>query len=76
LPTIGNKAIACHTCVLDIHGIKKSKTWSELKETFSPASDPNTSNSTTDKDVITLMEDCDWNVNDSIIVASTSHFHE
>ena len=37
----GNKCLACISCKLDIHGLERTPTWSELKYTFTRADDPN-----------------------------------
>lgn len=33
LPEFGNKMIACHCCTLDLHGERRSRTWTELATT-------------------------------------------
>jgi hypothetical protein len=57
----GNKMIGCRFCTLNMHGIKKEITWTNLEST---AEVGDTS--------ITLMASPDWNVGDHIIIAGTT----
>jgi len=85
LPHIGNKVIACITCKLDIHGTKRTPTWSELKYTFTREDDPNEKKNVDDGDfdIITLVDNIDgntlmydWEIGDEIVIASTSFYHK
>ena len=49
LPDFGNKFIGCHMCTLDIHGKKRTKTWTLLAKTGEKGDS-----------VIQLMEEVDW----------------
>jgi hypothetical protein len=64
LPDVGNKCIACHQCRLDIHGIKRDKTWTELQNTA------NIGDTT-----ILLTETVDWKVGEEIVISSTDFDH-
>ena len=62
LPNYGNKFIAVRTGLLDIHGSPKRPSWTTLAQTASPGAG-----------TITLSESVNWQVGDSIVIASTSY---
>lgn len=62
LPEFGNKVIGCHHCTLDIHGTRKTPTWTELASTANVGAKS-----------ITLMTAVNWSVGDEIVIASTDY---
>lgn len=69
LPEFGNKVIACHNCNLDIHGKKRTPTWTDLATTMNAGDD-----------TITLIKpddvaSIDWEMGDDVVIASTSFDH-
>lgn len=67
MPDVGNKALVCHECTLDIHG-KPRKTWTELGTTANAG------------DTLILLLDplgeIDWAAGESVVIASTDFNHE
>ena len=65
LPIFGNKVIGVNYGVLEMHGVERPVTWTELKETAEAGATQ-----------ITLMDvtgdALDWAVGESIVIASTS----
>jgi hypothetical protein len=61
LPIYGNKVLALRRGYLDMHGVKRDKTWTVLESTAE-------ANSTT----ITLREAVDWQVGEEIAIAPTT----
>lgn len=64
LPIFGNKVIAMYNGVLDLHGVPRNPTWTELDITVEAGSDK-----------ITLIRDVDWQVNEEIVIAPTGYFN-
>ena len=62
LPIFGNKCIAVQRSTLDMHGIKRTPTWTKLNDTVEPGSD-----------IIKLNHPVDWVAGDQIAIASTSY---
>jgi hypothetical protein len=62
LPIYGNKVIGCRYCTLDLHGIKREPSWSELDSTVLPGGNK-----------ITMIRDVDWKKGETIAVASTDY---
>ena len=60
IPTYGNKCIAVRNGQLELHGNKRTPTWTSLAKTAAPG----------DKE-ITLMEDVDWQPGERIVIAPT-----
>ena len=60
IPTYGNKCIAVRNGVLELHGVKRTPTWTSLALTASP-----------EDTEITLMEDVDWKEGERIVIAPT-----
>ena len=65
LPAFGNKVLGCHLCTLDLHGSNRDVVWTELESTVSPGDL-----------TLTLTQQVDWVVGDSIVVASSSFSHQ
>lgn len=61
MPEFGNKVIGCHHCTIDLHGLAKSPTWTELDATVSAGD-------TTLKLVEVVTN---WNVGDQLVLAAT-----
>ena len=64
LPIFGNKVIAMYNGLLDLHGVPRNPTWTELDITVEAGSDK-----------ITLIRDVDWKVNEEIVIAPTGYFN-
>jgi hypothetical protein len=64
LPIFGNKVIAMYNGVLDLHGMPRTPTWTELDVTADIGSTS-----------ITLIRDVDWQVNEKIVIAPTGYFN-
>jgi hypothetical protein len=62
IPIYGNKCIGLRQGTLDLHGVKRSTTWTVLEKTAEAGTNQ-----------ITLSESVDWVVGDVIGVASTSY---
>lgn len=60
LPLYGNKCIGLRHATLDLHGVKRTKAWTVMKETSEAGSD-----------VITLSEPVDWKIGEEIAIASS-----
>jgi hypothetical protein len=60
IPKYGNKCIGVFNSTLDIHGVKRTPTWTSLASTAAK-------HATT----ITVMEDVDWQVDEEIVIANT-----
>ncbi|TNV88229.1 hypothetical protein FGO68_gene13028 [Halteria grandinella] len=65
IPIFGNKVIAMYNGVLDLHGVTRYPTWTELDSTAMP-------NDT----VITLKTQVDWKVGEKIVIAPTGYEKE
>lgn len=61
IPIYGNKVIAVRFGTLDLHGVKRTPTWTTLDTTVQPGSAQ-----------ITLREAVDWKVGEEIVIAPTS----
>jgi hypothetical protein len=64
LPIFGNKVIAMYNGVLDLHGIPRVPTWTELDVTADIGSSQ-----------ITLIRTVDWQVGEKIVIAPTGYFN-
>ena len=64
LPMYGNKMLAVHEGILDIHGVKRIPTHTLLSETANAGTD-----------TIKLKEDVDWKAGEVIVIASTDYDH-
>jgi hypothetical protein len=62
LPIFGNKCIAVKESTLDLHGVKRTPTWTNLNETSLPG-----------QTVIKLTGPLDWVAGEEIAIASTSY---
>jgi hypothetical protein len=60
----GNKGIGCLNCKFSMYGKPRTPTWTTIASTIYPG------NST-----FTVSEDVDWQIGETIVVASTSFFH-
>jgi len=65
LPIFGNKVIGVHYGVLEMHGLERSKTWTDLKETAAIGATSITLNDVTG-------DALDWQVGEEIVIASTN----
>ena len=61
---LGNKGIGCVECKLQMHGQKRLPTWTMISATINP-----------EDTQFTVIEDVDWKVGETIVVASTSYDH-
>lgn len=64
IPIFGNKVIAMYNGVLDLHGIPRNPTWTELDVTADIGSIH-----------LNLIRDVDWQVGESIVIAPTGYFN-
>jgi len=64
IPIFGNKVIAMYNGVLDLHGIPRTPTWTELDTTANIGDTK-----------ITLIRDVDWKKGESIVIAPTGYFN-
>lgn len=64
MPIYGNKVLAVHNGVLDMHGIPRSVTWTSLVNTVLPGAT-----------TLKVQVATDWKVGESIVVAATSFEH-
>jgi hypothetical protein len=64
IPIFGNKVIAMYNGVLDLHGIPRNPTWTELDVTADIGGTQ-----------LTLIRDVDWKVGESIVIAPTGYFN-
>jgi hypothetical protein len=64
LPIYGNKVIGIRNGILDMHGIKRTPTWTELETTADVGAIS-----------IKLKEPVDWKVGETIVIAATSFYH-
>jgi hypothetical protein len=62
IPIYGNKVVALRFGTLEMHGIKRTPTWTELDSTVLPGSSK-----------ITLHTKVDWKAGEQIAIASTSY---
>jgi hypothetical protein len=62
LPIYGNKVLGVRYGTLDMHGVERTPTWTELEYTVEAGGT-----------VITLKEDVDWVAGEMIAIASTSY---
>lgn len=62
IPDYGNKVLAVRYGTLDIHGVARSHTWTELSETVLPGAK-----------MIELHGVVDWKAGEKIVIASTSY---
>jgi hypothetical protein len=62
IPIYGNKVIGVRFGVLDMHGVTRTPTWTSM-DTTANAGDSK----------ITLYEQVDWKVGETIVIASTSY---
>ena len=62
IPIYGNKVIGVRNGILDLHGVPRTPTWTELSTTANPG-DIN----------ITLLTAVDWKVGEQIVIAPTSY---
>jgi hypothetical protein len=63
-PMFGNKGIGCLNCKFSMYGTPRAKTWTTLATTINPT-----------ELTLTVNDDIDWQVGESIVVASTSFLH-
>jgi len=63
-PMFGNKGIGCLNCKFSMYGRPRTPTWTTIASTINPGSSS-----------FTTSEDVDWQVGESIVVASTSFYH-
>lgn len=63
-PKFGNKGIGCLDCKMSMYGRPRNSTWTTIANTINPG-DTN----------FTVSSSVDWQVGESIVVASTSFFH-
>ena len=63
-PMFGNKGIGCMDCKFSMYGRPRKPTWTTISATISPAAT-----------TLTVTDDVDWKVGETIVVASTSFFH-
>lgn len=63
-PMFGNKGIGCLECKFTMHGQKRSRTWTMIKNTINPG-----------ENQFETIDDIDWKVGESVVVASTSYDH-
>ena len=64
LPLFGNKVIAVYNGILDLHGEKRTSTWTDLDSTANIG-----------EKTITLIRDVDWKVGEKIVIAPTGYFN-
>lgn len=64
LPIFGNKVIAMYNGVLDMHGVPRNPTWTELDITAEIGST-----------TIKMIRDVDWQVGEQIVIAPTGYFN-
>ena len=62
LPIYGNKVIGCRRCVLDMHGVERTPTWTMLETT----AEANAMQ-------VTLSEAVDWQPGEEVAIPSTSY---
>jgi len=62
IPIYGSKVLAVRNGILDIHGVPRSPTWTELETTAAPGSN-----------TITLHTAVDWEVGEEIVIAPTGY---
>jgi G8 domain len=65
LPVFGNKVIAMYDGILDMHGVPREPTWTELETTVLPGAKS-----------IQLIREVDWKVGESIIIAPTGYYND
>jgi len=65
LPIFGNKVIGVHYGTLEMHGVKRSHTWTDLKQTAEAGANSIVLND------ITGGVPLDWQVGEEIVIAST-----
>lgn len=63
-PTFGNKGIGCLDCKLSIFGKPRKPTWTTILNTINPGDSS-----------FMVSVDVDWQVGESIVIASTSFEH-
>lgn len=63
-PMFGNKGIGCMDCKFSMYGRPRKPTWTTISATINP-------NATT----LTVTDDVDWKVGETIVVAATSFYH-
>jgi len=64
MPIYGNKVLAVHNGVLDMHGVPRSVTWTSLVQTIVPGAT-----------TLKVQVATDWKVGESIVIAATSFEH-
>ena len=64
LPIFGNKVIAMYNVVLDMHGVPRNPTWTELDVTAEIGST-----------TIKMIREVDWKVGEQIVIAPTGYFN-
>lgn len=64
LPIFGNKVLAMYNGVLDLHGMPRYPTWTELDVTADIGSNQ-----------LTLIREVDWKVGERIVIAPTGYFN-
>jgi len=64
IPIFGNKVIAMYNGVLDLHGVPRNPTWTELDITADIGST-----------TIKMIRDVDWQVGERIVIAPTGYFN-
>jgi len=64
MPMFGNKGIMCLECSFSMYGVPRFPTWTYLASTVNPGDT-----------TFTLSQDVDWQVGETVAIASTSFFH-
>lgn len=64
IPIYGNKGIFVRRGNIDIHGVPRLKTWSQLDSTIIPGAT-----------TLTVTDNIDWNVGEFIAIAPTGFFN-
>lgn len=65
LPIFGNKVIGVYNGIIDIHGVPRTPTWTDLDTTANIGSTK-----------ITLIRSVDWKVGERIVIAPTGYFND
>ena len=63
-PMFGNKGIGCLNCKFSMYGKPRTLTWTTIASTIAPGATS-----------FTISEDVDWQIGETIVVASTSFYH-
>ena len=63
-PMFGNKGIGCMDCKFSMYGRPRKPTWTTISATISIGDT-----------TLTVTDDVDWKVGETIVVAATSFYH-